>query len=430
MAEPTGTNHVRIPKLCRHKATGQAVVRLNGKDVYCGRHGSPEAQAKYERLIIEWLQRGRQLPTIARASAGGGAADAGGPAGAGLTVAELILAYKRHTDELFKSTPVQREKIKLAMRPLRELYALTPVASFGPLALKAVREKMVGVQTRVVAVRNGKKEKVGERVVQYRLSRGTINARIDIIKRMIAWGTENELVPASVFHALQAVKGLRRGRSSAKEARRVQPVQDAQVEAVLPLVSRQVRALIELQRLTGARPGEVILVRICDIDRSGPVWVYRPARHKNQHREGAAPREVLIGPRGQAVLQPFLERHADAYLFSPREAREERYARLRQARKSKVQPSQQSRRKSRPRRAPGGHYTVFSYRRAIVNACKRAGVEPWHPHQLRHSAATRLRKLHGVEMARIVLGHATAFTTEIYAEADRQQAAAVMSQIG
>ncbi|GJM20467.1 MAG: hypothetical protein DHS20C15_03820 [Planctomycetota bacterium] len=37
-------NKTRVPRLCHHKATGQAVVRLDGKDHYCGRFGSPRAQ--------------------------------------------------------------------------------------------------------------------------------------------------------------------------------------------------------------------------------------------------------------------------------------------------------------------------------------------------------------------------------------------------
>ena len=32
----------RIPSLCLHKATGQAVVRLDGRDVYCGLYGTPQ----------------------------------------------------------------------------------------------------------------------------------------------------------------------------------------------------------------------------------------------------------------------------------------------------------------------------------------------------------------------------------------------------
>ena len=47
-----------------------------------------------------------------------------------------------------------------------------------------------------------------------------------------------------------------------------------------------------------------------------------------------------------------------------------------------------------------------------------------------HNAATFLRREYGVELARMILGHTTAFTTEIDAEADRQRAIDVMRQIG
>ena len=35
-----------------HKATGQAVVTLGGRDIYLGRHGTPESQAEYDRILI------------------------------------------------------------------------------------------------------------------------------------------------------------------------------------------------------------------------------------------------------------------------------------------------------------------------------------------------------------------------------------------
>jgi site-specific recombinase XerD len=54
----------------------------------------------------------------------------------------------------------------------------------------------------------------------------------------------------------------------------------------------------------------------------------------------------------------------------------------------------------------------------------------WHPHQLRHTAATAIRREHGVELARIILGHSTAFTTEIYAEVDKAKAIGVIGKIG
>jgi hypothetical protein len=53
------------PKPTRH-ATGQAVVRLNGEDIYLGVHGSPGAKAKYDSLIAQWLANGRRLPGARR----------------------------------------------------------------------------------------------------------------------------------------------------------------------------------------------------------------------------------------------------------------------------------------------------------------------------------------------------------------------------
>jgi len=43
----------RIPKYRLHKATGLAVVTLNGADHYLGRHGTAESREQYDRLIAE-----------------------------------------------------------------------------------------------------------------------------------------------------------------------------------------------------------------------------------------------------------------------------------------------------------------------------------------------------------------------------------------
>jgi len=54
----------------------------------------------------------------------------------------------------------------------------------------------------------------------------------------------------------------------------------------------------------------------------------------------------------------------------------------------------------------------------------------WHPHQLRHNAATFLRKEFGIETARIILGHRSAVITEVYAEQDQQKALEVIMRVG
>jgi integrase len=54
----------------------------------------------------------------------------------------------------------------------------------------------------------------------------------------------------------------------------------------------------------------------------------------------------------------------------------------------------------------------------------------WHPHQLRHNAATYLRKQYGLEKARVVLGHRSSAITEVYAEADLSEARRIMGEVG
>jgi integrase len=67
---------------------------------------------------------------------------------------------------------------------------------------------------------------------------------------------------------------------------------------------------------------------------------------------------------------------------------------------------------------------------AVGRACQRAEIEHWHPHQLRHAAATELRREIGIEAARVVLGHRSPGMAELYAEADRTAAAAHMARLG
>ena len=118
--------------------------------------------------------------------------------------------------------------------------------------------------------------------MQSRFGRKYVNDQIARIKRCFAWGVERELIPSGISHGLQAVKGLRRGRTDAPAGAGVGPVTDEHVDAVRPHVSRQVCAMIELQRLTGMRPGEVCIMRGRDLDMTGKVWLYRPHSHKTE----------------------------------------------------------------------------------------------------------------------------------------------------
>jgi integrase len=175
--------------------------------------------------------------------------------------------------------------------------------------------------------------------------------------------------------------------------------------------------MVQFQRYTGCRPQEATMLRPMDLDRSGAVWSYTPPSHKTQHH--GRERRIFVGPRAQAVLLPYLLRPADAYCFNPKESKPAAFV-----------PSKYPRRKARGTSRRGERYKKDAYYRAVVRACERAGVAPWSPNQLRHSRATDIRKTFGLEAAQLVLGHARADVTQIYAERDFEVAQRIMGEVG
>jgi integrase len=403
-----------FPKLTHQKARGRGVVRLNGHDHYCCRSGEwpadqkepPAAiRAEYDALIARWLAGGRKplhQPAVVT--------PVEKPK---VSVAEVLLAYLEHAQVYYRRpdgspTPEVKE-IRLSLRPLRELFGLSPAEDFGPVALDTLRDHMIGKGW----------------------SRTLINRRVERVKRVFKWATRKQLVPAWVYGGLRTVEGLKRGRSAARESDPVEPVDPAHVAAVLPRLSAHLRAVVELMRLTGMRPGEACRLRLGEVDRTGEVWAYRPALHKTRHRGQS--RLVPLGPRARAVLEGFLagrELGPDEPVFSPRREREERFSRWRAARKSKVPPSQRSRRKAAPLRVPATEYHPHALAAAVRRACEKVGVPTWHPHQLRHSFASHVRKQFGAEAAQVLLGHARLSATELYARKNEALALQVAAEVG
>jgi integrase len=425
---------VSKPAYFRHKPSGQARVRIDGKDHYLGLIDSDDSWTRYDALIEDWVRR----KPIDRST---------------LTIDELCLRFLADAKKYYvKGSPKPEATaapqvtsevacIRAALRPLIRKSGTELAAGFGPLKLKAVRESMI---------RAG-------------IARPTINKYVQRIRRVFRWGVENELVPATAHHALAAVRGLAKRRCEAPEPKPIKAVALERVEAIRPHVSRHVWGMVQLQLLTGARPGEIVSMRVGDLNTTGPVWEYAPREHKTEHHDKS--RVISIGPRGQQLLREFLtdalasDQGADAFVFSPSDAEAERSRRRRHDRKSPMTPSQATRRaKPDGRRRPRDHYTVASYRRAIARGCELAFEMPrelrtipktagekqrlrlaaakwreancWRPNQLRHSAGTFLRREFGIEAASVILGHADLKTTEIYAEADLQRAREIMGTVG
>jgi integrase len=395
------TDHVPAYKL--HKASGQARVIIGGKHHYLGPYGSQASRERYGRLVAEF-------------AAGGGVIVAQ-PAGEPFLTVQLAAAYWQFAEGYYqkdgKPSP-HLAAVRVALGLLRRLYGNTSAVEFGPLALRAIQGHLVEAGN----------------------TRGYVNSICGIIKRVFRWAASQELVPVTAYQALATLPGLKRGRTAAREPAPIGPVADAVVEATLAHLPPVIADMVRLQRLTGCRPGEVCDLRPCDVDRSGEVWAYRPAGHKTAHlgRE----RIVWIGPQAQDVILPYLLRADTAYCFSPAESEEKRLAEMRTNRKSPVQPSQVDRRKRRPKRSPAIRYIRHVYTRAVQRAVELANrgrevddlLPAWSPNQLRHTAATRIRREFGLEAAQVCLGHAKADVTQVYAERDGKLAAEVMRRIG
>jgi integrase len=463
----TSADHT--PKYRHYKPKNLGVVRIDGRDHYLGKFGSPESYEKYHRLLAERYAQGPAAPAPGQ----GAQAEADN-----LTVTEMCVRYYRHAEGYYVKngkTTAQVGLIKSALKVLRSLYGSTLAKDFSPLALKACRAEFI---------RQG-------------LSRRECNRRTRLIRQAFKWAGSEELVPPTTYHGLLTVSGLVHGRCEAPDPKPVGPVPEAIVERTIEHLTPTLEAMIRLQLATAMRPGEVCIMRACDLNMSGPIWEYRPETYKTEHHDVLPSRVIMLGPRAQEIIRPFLGLDMGAYLFSPKRAMTEQMAQRRAGRRTPLWPSHveyhAKERGRRGRRPLKDRYDVNAYRRAIARACdqafphptiapakvkdlspadreryrslqaerakrglprerkkeikammdairlptdKRAELEAWqsehrwHPNQMRHTAATAIRRRYGAEAAQAVLGHAELSTTEIYAEKNMEAARQIMREIG
>jgi integrase len=254
------------PKYRHHKASGQAVVTICGRDNYLGPWRSKASRIEYDRLIGEWLAAGRP-------------AHLSTPTAGGVLIAELAISYLEFAKLHYVKNGTATDElagVKVALRFLRQRYGETRAADFGPLALKALQQQMVAAGH----------------------SRGYVNQNAGRIKRIFRWGVANEMVPVAVHQALLTVGGLRKGKTKARETKPVPPVGEKEIARTLPYLSPTIADMVRLQRLLGCRPTELCLIRPGDVDRSGgpgAVWVYRPESHKTEHH--GHERRIFAGRR-------------------------------------------------------------------------------------------------------------------------------------
>jgi integrase len=342
-----GRKRNTIPNRILHRPSGQDRIVWRGRSIYLGKHGTPEAEAAYRRVVRNILTTGEPNLEIHSVS-----------------VMFLAERFMVHTQKSFPADSREPASYERAMTLLTDAMGDLMADDVTPSRFAAMRDAWA--ETRSVR---------------------TVNRHHNQTLAAFRWGVTVELVSSTVWHALEAVPRLKPKRSAARDPRIVGPVPWSSVEAVRPHVRPQVWAMILTQWHTGMRSGELLAMTPAQISE----WVYRPAHHKNAWRGHV--REIPIGPKCREVLSEWIDgKGPDDKIF--------------------------------------GGYSSQSYGRAIMRACKAAGVPHWHPHQLRHAFATRVRESHGLDAAQAVLGHATARVTEIYAERVGGLAKRVTDEIG
>ncbi len=179
-----------VPSCSLHKRSGQAVVRLSGRDYYLGLYNSTESRDRYDRFVAEWLANGRRVSTPpAEAST------------VGLIVDELIVRYMEFAAMHYRKNDVptkELDNIKDSLRVLHQMFGSIPAVEFGPKRLKLVRERMIANN----------------------LARGVINQRVGRIIRAFEWAASEELIAVTVYQSLSTVKGRQRCRTAPWATRR------------------------------------------------------------------------------------------------------------------------------------------------------------------------------------------------------------------
>ena len=296
-----------------------------------------------------------------------------------VTVDDVCAAWADHAAQYYRrpdgSATSEVAQVVIGVRLFRQMYGRAAIAELTHADVMRWRDAL---------------ERSG-------VARTTVNKRVGILKRMMAWALDAGHIDARTKVELSQVTTLKRGRCLAHETAPVRPADDDAVRKAVAVMMPNTADMVRLQRWTGMRPEEVCCFTWADVDTSATPWVYRPAQHKNKWRN--QPRVVLIGPKAREVL----ERHrGTAVPFGPAQAMLEYFKAKREA---AVSPSRYSRADPDCPRKPGAVWTPGNYAKTIGKACRRAGVPTWGPNRLRHAFATEVRRSFGLDACRAVLGH-------------------------
>ena len=381
---------------------------MNGRDVYLGRYGSPESRAEYDRLLAEWLCNGRNLRACTT-----------DVSSSDLTVNELIvglppprrrlLCQERQTDGGACESPPLLSGLYVSST------AIPRPGEFGPLALKAVRGALI--ETGICRSRSESTDQPDPPPLQMGCVRGD----------RPAFNPSFPPVGPRPPPRSSRRPGVRAGAASPRCVRRCNPAPTSRAgsgrwsncSAHRDEAGRGMHDADGRYRNLG---GDLAL-------------------HTRQPQDGAsrARAQDLLGPHSREILRPLAPGRVEGLPVIPSGGDGRSAARCGRSGRPRSSGRSGTATEKRPQKQPGEVYTTESFvepsptasRKQTLNeprSVSHGGFPSWHPHQLRHSAATRLRKEFGLDVTPAVLGHSSAVVTRGYTcRVDGAQAAAAMA---
>jgi integrase len=320
-----------------HKASGQAYVRIGGKVRYLGRYGTHESRVRHQNIVAAAQARREAIDLMRPLSVG--------------ELAERYLAAMRAEYGPKSWQAVEGRRIALAVC---ERFAGLEAAAFGPKSMQEVQQSLL---------RRG------------RICRTGVNRMVRRTAAMFKWAVSEELLPPTVWQALQSVRPLRRGKGREVAPRMAVP--SVAVDAVVAHLEGNgafgAAWCLRFMRATGCRPGEAYSATPADFRLSDDPPVYIPQHHKCESR--GMDRIIVLNSAAVAVVREALRECGQTHgpLF---------------------------------RNTVGKGWEVTTMAHMIERACEALKIERWTPYQLRHLAATEAVNRTGSEAAAAaLLGH-------------------------
>ena len=220
---------MRTPKYRKRSSNGRhyAFCRVHGKNISLGRWNSPESKDAYRQIVADFHA--------------GIVRDDGG-----CLVADVVANYADFARDYYNKNgkPTSEQPlIRCVLKQLLDTQGTRPANEFGPRRFKVFRTGLVSEG----------------------LARKTVNHYCLHVVRAFRQAAADELIPAEIYHAIRSVEPLREGRTGAKERAPIPPVTDKLFFAAKEHASAIIADMMQLQRLTGMRPGEVVSIRPADM---------------------------------------------------------------------------------------------------------------------------------------------------------------------